>query len=281
MSDKQNTLIALYVHIPFCVRKCHYCDFNSFESESETIDSYLDSLGKEIDTLANQHTFTTIYIGGGTPTVLSVNQLRRLLHQLYSHALSPGVQEYTIEANPGTLTVDKVRLLKEYGIDRISLGVQSFRDEQLKFLGRIHSGIEAKNTFELLRNEGFKNINIDLIFGCPGQSLEDWEKDMQSAVTMNPEHISAYSLTYEEGTSLVERMENGMFRRLDEDIELEMYRSAMDFFQRNGYNHYEISNFARHGYECSHNQVYWNNNEYIGVGTGAFSFVMKEILRNT
>lgn len=264
---------ALYIHIPFCARKCRYCDFNSVVSESDTINRYLDALEKELRALGDRYVFKTVYIGGGTPSVLSEAQMEKLLHAVIRFVPSSAIQEFTVEANPGTLTKRKVGLLKNYLVNRISLGVQSFQERQLNFLGRIHSGNEARDAFALLREAGFRNINIDLIFGHPGQSLDDWERDLQAALELNPEHISTYALTYEEGTSLTGDLENGVIQELDDYTALEMYKTSIHCLAQNGYDHYEISNFAQHGYECAHNLIYWKNLGYVGVGAGAFSFI--------
>lgn len=264
---------ALYVHIPFCAKKCRYCDFNSIVSESGTVDRYLDALDKELHTLKSQYLFDTIYIGGGTPSLLNEHQLETLLTSVLRYIPSSGIKEYTVEANPGSLTQGKIRLLQEYSVNRISLGVQSFQERQLKFLGRIHSGNEARTSFALLRNAGFKNITIDLIFGCPDQSLRDWKEDLETVVELNPEHVSAYSLTYEDETPLKRDLQNGVIRKIEEGIELEMYKAAIGYFTQNGYHHYEISNFAKGGYECFHNCSYWENMSYVGVGAGAYSFI--------
>lgn len=264
---------ALYIHIPFCARKCRYCDFNSVVSESDTINLYIDTLESELRALGDRYVFETFYIGGGTPSILSEAQLEKLLHAVIRHVPSSGIQEFTVEANPGTLTRHKARLLKEYLVNRISLGVQSFQERRLSFLGRIHSGNDARDAFALLREVGFRNINIDLIFGHPGQSPDDWESDLQAALELSPEHISTYALTYEEGTSLTEDLENGVIQELDEYTALEMYKTSIRCLAQDGYNHYEISNFAKQGRECVHNLVYWKNLGYVGVGAGAFSFI--------
>ncbi len=264
---------ALYIHIPFCAKKCNYCDFNSFVSEPQIIDRYLQAVENELRVLKGKYVFHTVYIGGGTPSILTEPQLEKLLEDVIRYIPVSEIQEYTIEANPGTLSISKAKLFKEYLVDRVSLGVQSFQDKHLQFLGRIHSGDDAKNAFILLRQAGFKNINIDFIFGCPGQSLNDWDEDLKTAIELNPEHVSTYALTYEEGTPLMENLKNEIIHKLEEDIELEMYRMAISYLKYNGYNHYEISNFAKAGYECSHNSVYWRNMGYVGVGAGAYSFL--------
>lgn len=264
---------ALYIHIPFCARKCNYCDFNSVIQGTKIIDNYLHALGKELHALQERYVFKTVYIGGGTPSVLTEIQLEKLLHSVVRCVPVSEAEEYTVEVNPGTLTEKKVALLKEYFVNRISLGVQSFQDSLLKLLGRIHSGDDARNAFALLRMHGFKNINIDLIFGCPNQTLEDWEEDLKKAVELNPEHISTYALTYEEGTPLTVDLKNDVIHRLDESTELEMYKTAINYLMRSGYDHYEISNFAKEGCECRHNRVYWENKGYAGIGAGAYSFI--------
>lgn len=264
---------ALYIHIPFCVKKCRYCDFNSMVSESNIVDNYLMAIDKELSALNGKYTFSTVYIGGGTPSVLTENQLERLLCSVARSIPINEIQEYTIEVNPGTVKENKVRLLKESLVNRISLGVQSFQDRQLTFLGRIHVSDDARKAFALLRMNGFDNINIDLIFGCPGQTLEDWENDLKTAVGLYPAHISTYSLTYEEGTPLTSDLVSGVIGRLDESIELEMYKAAISYLTQNGYKHYEISNFAKDGCECSHNYFYWKNMGYVGIGAGAYSYI--------
>ncbi len=274
MIIKDTSPKALYIHIPFCVKRCNYCDFNSTVSASSTIDRYLDAVEREFETLKDRYLFHTVYIGGGTPTVLNEFQLERLLDSAIRYGMvSVNTREFTVEANPATVTEAKARLLKERLVSRISIGVQSFQEKHLKTLGRIHTGDDAKDTFALLRKAGFHNINVDLIFGCPGQTLNDWEKDIEAAVGLHPEHVSTYALTYEDETPLARDMQNKVISKLDESVELEMYKTAITYGTNNGYNHYEISNFAKSGYECIHNYFYWRNLSYTGVGAGAFSFI--------
>lgn len=274
MTAKEDiSLNALYIHIPFCARKCNYCDFHSIVSETKIIDRYIHALEKELGDLQGRYLFKTVYIGGGTPSILTETQLEKLLSGVTRYIPDSEITEYTIEVNPGTLTDSKVAILKAYWVNRVSLGVQSFQDSRLKFLGRIHSGNNAEDAFSLLRMYGFNNINVDLIFGYPNQSSDDWEKDLRKAVALNPEHIATYALTYEEGTPLTMDLENGAIQKLDEIAELEMYKTAIRYLASNGYQHYEISNFAKGGYECRHNRVYWENRGYVGIGAGAYSFV--------
>ncbi len=271
---------ALYLHVPFCAKKCNYCDFNSAVTESKTVDRYLLAVEKELQAFGGRSAFSTVYVGGGTPSVLSEPQLERLLAGIIRHIPSSEIREYTVEANPGTLTPGKASVLKEYGVNRMSLGVQSFQDRQLDFLGRIHSGADAKDAFALLRKHGFKNINVDLIFGSPGQTLDGWEKDLETVLSLQPEHVSTYSLTYEDGTPLARDLEDEVILALDEEVELEMYKTAIRRLSGKGYNHYEISNFAKDGFQCSHNCVYWENRGYVGIGAGACSFVDGERTSN-
>ncbi len=267
---------SLYIHIPFCISKCVYCDFNSIVIKSQMVDEYLTAIEQELQAVAGKHSFRTVFIGGGTPTVLNETQLDRLLSMISRRVDVPNLKEFTIEANPGTLSDEKAIIMKNSHVDRISIGIQSFNDRYLKLLGRIHSANEAKDIFLNLKEKGFKNISIDLIYGYPDQTLNEWKKDLQESCKLDPEHISAYCLTYEQGTPIVEMTDSGTLKKLSEDEELKMYEFTNDFLCDRGYNHYEISNFAKQGKECLHNIVYWENREYIGIGAGAFSYVNGE-----
>ncbi len=244
--------------------------------KSQIVDEYLNAIENELQAINGKYSFTTVYIGGGTPTVLSEIQLIKLLNIISKHVDVFNLNEYTIEVNPGTLTEEKILALKDSYISRISIGIQSFNDKYLKFLGRIHTAKEAKDIFSNLREKGFENINIDLIYGYPSQHLNEWKTDLRECFKLSPEHISAYCLTYESGTPLVEMMDSGKLNKLSEEEELDMYEHTNDFLGNNGYNHYEISNFAKPGKECQHNTVYWENREYIGIGAGAFSYINGE-----
>jgi len=272
----QHHIPSLYIHIPFCISKCIYCDFNSIVIKSQVVDEYLKAVEKELQSAAGEYSFTTVFIGGGTPTVLNETQLDRLLSMISKHVDVTNLKEYTIEVNPGTLSDEKTFIMKNSHVDRISIGIQSFNDRYLKLLGRIHSANEAKDVFFNVREKGFKNISIDLIYGYPAQSLNEWKKDLQECCKLDPEHISAYCLTYEQGTPIVKMTESGTLKKLSEEEELKMYEFTNDFLCDKGYNHYEISNFAKQGKECRHNTVYWENREYIGIGAGAFSYVNGE-----
>ena len=272
----QQQIPALYIHIPFCISKCIYCDFNSIVIKSQVVDEYLKAIENELQSTTGKYSFKTVYIGGGTPTVLNETQLSRLLSMIAEYVDVPNLNEYTIEVNPGTLNDEKTFILKNNHIDRISIGIQSFNDKYLKLLGRIHSANDAKDIFFNLREKGFGNINIDLIYGYPAQALNEWKMDLRECFKLDPEHISAYCLTYEQGTPIVEMTDCGTLKKLSEEEELKMYEFTNDFLCDKDYNHYEISNFAKQGKECRHNTVYWENREYIGVGAGAFSYVNGE-----
>ena len=264
---------ALYIHIPFCVKKCIYCDFNSVRIQSELVDDYLGAIECELRSLYNGFSFTTIYIGGGTPTVLLESQLERLLDIVSKYIKKSTLAEYTIEANPGTLNDRKILILKSSDINRISIGVQTFHDTYLRLLGRIHTADKAKDMFLCLRENGFENINIDLIYGYPKQTLPEWKSDIKKSMSLGADHISAYCLTYEEGTPLFGLLESEIMSRLSQEEELMMYEYAEDFLGRNGFLHYEISNFAKKDKKCLHNIVYWRNMEYVGIGAGSFSYL--------
>lgn len=244
--------------------------------KSQQVDEYLNAVENELQAINGKYSFTTVYIGGGTPTVLNETQLNRLLNIISKHVDVSNLKEYTIEANPGTLNDGKIFALKDGHVNRVSIGVQSFNDKYLNLLGRIHSAKEAKEIYYSLREKGFDNINIDLIYGYPSQHLNEWKTDLRECFRLGPEHISAYCLTYERGTPLVEMNDSGMLKKLSEEEELKMYEYTNSFLVNNGYIRYEISNFAKPGRECRHNTVYWENREYIGIGTGAFSYINGE-----
>lgn len=257
---------SLYVHIPFCLKKCLYCDFNSY-IDLYLQDEYIKSLVKEIERIDNL-SFRTIFVGGGTPTVLSLNNLMALLESL--KRFTP--DEFTFEANPGTINKEKMLLMKEYGVNRISIGLQAWQDNLLQRLGRIHKLCDFLSSYEIIRNSGFNNINVDLMFAIPEQKMEDWVETVENVLRLNPEHISCYSLIIEEGTPFFDMYKEGKLDVADEDTEREMYYYTVKTLGKYGYNQYEISNFAKTGYECRHNITYWNAEEYIGVGAGAHSY---------
>ena len=265
---------TVYIHIPFCLKKCAYCDFLSFP-DAEKMESYVMALLREME-LASELYFIrakTIFIGGGTPSCLPEHLLKRLLEGVNRHLVGATLQEYTMEANPGTLTQAKLKLMRRNGVNRLSLGVQSSHAEELRLLGRIHTFGQAKQALCMAREAGFKNVNLDFMYGLPGQSMEAWQSTLEQAVNLQPEHLSLYQLKLEEGTRMYEMLEQGEIEEFDDQLALEMYRTAQDYLKENGYLQYEISNYAREGYASRHNQVYWRTENYLGLGLGACSWV--------
>jgi oxygen-independent coproporphyrinogen-3 oxidase len=277
--------LSLYVHIPFCLKRCVYCDFVSGIYDSGKAVDYVTALKKEIRGITNAKPLSTLYIGGGTPTALSTDILSGLIDNIFNHFRFIDNYEATIEANPGTVDSDKMKIIRSAGINRISIGVQSFNDEELSFLGRIHTRDEAEQAVYLSREAGFKNVGIDLIYGLPGQSIERWKKTLKEAVSLRPEHISTYELTMEKGTTLDKMLKitsgANNLKPLDEDKIIDMYNHTIDHLTSSGYIHYEISNFATPGHSCKHNLNFWDRKEYRGTGTGAHSFMEDKRFYNT
>jgi oxygen-independent coproporphyrinogen-3 oxidase len=260
---------SLYIHIPFCRAKCSYCDFYSLPYKQDIASSYIEVLCKQIEKLTI--TFSTIYVGGGTPTILDPHLFKKLLKSL--EKIIGKKCEFSIEANPDSLDKDKIKLLLDGGINRISIGVQSLCDDKLKKLGRVHNAYQAKNGVELVKKEGFDNISIDLIFGVWQESLQDWQNELKKIITLPVTHISTYALSYEKNTPFFERLNKGEITPLEEEIVVSMYECAMDFLPQKGFDHYEVSNFAKKGYLCKHNLNYWDNSHYLGLGAAAVSFL--------
>lgn len=258
---------ALYVHIPFCVKKCLYCDFNSY-ADTSLESQYIDALVEEINSIREKR-LKTIFVGGGTPTILSYKNLETLLKVLEGFS----VQEFSIECNPGTIEMDKLLLMKKHGVNRLSIGLQAWQDSLLKKLGRIHTLYDFLKSYTAARDAGFENINVDLMFDIPGQTLQDWKETIENVEALKPEHISCYSLIIEEGTPFYSMWEKDMLVLPDEEEDRRMYYYAVQRLKELGYRQYEISNFAKPGFECRHNIVYWKTKEYAGVGAGAHSYV--------
>jgi len=271
--------LELYVHIPFCVRKCQYCDFLSGPSDEETKDRYIEALLKEIR--AAEHTedyeIVSVFIGGGTPSALKAEAIASIMSTLQEQFFFCEDAEVTIEANPGTVDLEKLTIYRNVGINRLSLGLQSTDAEELKLLGRIHSYEEFLKSYEWAREAGFSNINIDLMFAIPGQTGEAWRQHLYQVAELNPEHISAYSLIIEEGTPFAEQN----LDLPDEDTEYQMYEDTAEILERYGYRQYEISNYAKQGYMCRHNVGYWQRREYLGFGLGASSLYRGMRFSNT
>ena len=270
---------SLYIHIPFCKEKCYYCDFPSFSGKEYLMDCYMDALEKEINARVGDTPINTIFIGGGTPTYLHLKSLKKLSKIMEKINFS-SQGEFTIECNPGTLNEEKLKVMKDMGINRISMGLQASQDNLLKILGRIHDYSDFQESFFLARREGFNNINVDLMFGLPNQSMYQWEETLNKVTTLEPEHISAYSLIIEEQTKFHKMFTEDKLNLPDEDLEREMYRVTIDILKTKGYRQYEISNFSKEEYQCKHNLTYWNLEEYIGVGAAAHSYDNNKRIKN-
>ncbi|MEW6585987.1 MAG: radical SAM family heme chaperone HemW [Nitrospirota bacterium] len=272
----------LYIHIPFCIKKCLYCDFLSVPYSDRLVEKYIDALCAELR-LKKEHAgaLQAVYIGGGTPSLLPQESLQKVFRCIRDNfSFSQGV-EITIEANPATLDSAKIGAAASLGVNRLSVGVQSFRDDELKTLGRVHSAADARSSLELIRQSNIENFSIDLMYGIPGQDLSSWRESLVAAVRFHPAHVSAYELTPEEKTPFYSLLKSGELEMPVEELILEMYGSAIDYFEEHGYLQYEISNFARSGFSCRHNLNYWNRGEYLAVGAGAHSFLHGVRSRNT
>lgn len=273
MKNKQD--LELYIHIPFCVRKCAYCDFLSFPETERTQEQYVEKLVEEIRGQGagfQDYCVTSIFLGGGTPSILSAELVRDLFEALYQSFDIAVDAEITIEANPGTLTMEKLYMYRTCGINRISIGLQSADDEELKTLGRIHCYDDFLKSFQRARQAGFTNINVDLMSALPGQTVQSWKTTLRKVMMLKPEHISAYSLIIEEGTPFYERYHADQSVFPDEEMDREMYHLTKDIMSAQGFERYEISNYAKPGYECRHNIGYWTGVDYLGLGLGASSY---------
>lgn len=286
--------LELYVHIPFCVRKCAYCDFLSAPADTQERTLYIDALTEEIRARKNDFTayrVSTIFLGGGTPSILEGDDSARIFRALQENFDISDDAEITMEVNPGTVTEEKAASWRKSGVNRLSIGLQSADDRELKMLGRIHTYREFLDTWKIVREAGFENVNVDLISATPGQNLRSWSETLRKAADLGPEHISAYSLIIEEGTPFYERYgdESGEDENKanhlpplpDEDTEREMYKATEKILAEYGYHRYEISNYSKTGYECRHNLGYWERKEYLGLGLGASSLISECRFHNT
>ncbi len=267
---------GLYLHVPFCLAKCAYCDFVSYPYDPQTAALYQTALRREIalrggEPPAGSVGPQSVFIGGGTPTVLPTGVLCGIIYELSARFPWAAGTEVTVEANPGTVDREKLTALAAAGVNRLSIGMQAAQDRLLSFLGRLHRCSEVTRAVRNAREAGFENLNLDLIFGIPGQTLEDWLFTLETAIALEPTHIAAYSLEIPRGTRLSALLERGLIRVCPEETELEMYRLARSILAAHGYRQYEISNFARPGFECRHNLLYWDNGHYLGLGPAAHS----------
>lgn len=284
-------MLGLYIHIPFCVKKCKYCDFNSYKMDLDSKKRYIEDLKIEMELYSNKlnidnkyknkadfnidknNIITSIFIGGGTPSILTSEEIRDIFVNIKEKFNIDKNAEITIECNPGTLTLEKLETMKEVGINRLSIGLQAVQEKHLNFIGRIHSYKEFEKNYMDALHVGFKNINIDLMYSLPNQKMCDWKETLEKVTDLNPTHISAYSLILEEGTELYNMYENNQFDLIDENIDIEMYGYTINYLKSKGYNQYEISNYSQEGYDCKHNILYWECEHYIGLGAGASGYI--------
>ncbi len=267
---------AAYIHIPFCEHICHYCDFNKVFLKGQPVNEYLDSLAKEMElTLRNSQTrmLKSIFVGGGTPTALNEQQLEKLCLIIKERLPYKAETEFTFEANPGDLSDEKLRILFDAGVNRISFGVQTFNDELLKKIGRVHRAADVFHSIEAAKKIGFENISIDLIYSLPGQTVTDFKKTLETSFSLNIQHYSGYSLIIEPKTVFYNLMNKGKLPLPSEDTEAEMYKILMEEMAKQGFKQYEISNFSKSGFESKHNLTYWNNESYYGFGAGAHCYL--------
>ena len=276
--------IGLYIHIPFCKQKCFYCDFPSYPNMEDYWEPYIDALAQELILKAEEFKASyveTVFIGGGTPSLIPAAFISRILDTVYLHYnISPGC-ECTIECNPGTLTDEKLKIYKDSGVNRLSIGLQACQDEILKALGRIHTFEDFLTSVKLARKHGFYNINADIIFGIPNQTFEQWKETVKQIITLDLAHVSCYSLLIEEGTVYGNMKKEGTIKEAEDELDRKMYHYAVDRFNAAGLYQYEISNFAKPHLRCRHNMNYWRRGEYLGVGAGAHSHYNSRRFANT
>ncbi len=269
---------GLYVHIPVCQHKCSYCDFYSVERPG-LLEAFVEALCREIELLAEQfpavleEPLVTVYIGGGTPSLLTPFQLERLLERIRATFTIEPQAEWTLECNPGTVSREQLRIYRQLGLTRLSVGVQSFEEAELRFLERLHTAEEAAMAIQWAHEAGFEQVNVDLMFAVPGQTLQTWRRTLERAVALEPSHISAYSLIWEPGTALYARWRRGEIAPVPEELDVAQYELAVERLMAAGYGHYEVSNFARPGSECRHNLLYWHGEEYVALGPSAHGYV--------
>lgn len=276
--------IGLYIHVPFCMKKCNYCDFISYPYDAGIAASYVSALGREMALHAGgsveERVVRSVYIGGGTPTVLQGGQLVEILGNCRKYFAIADDAEITVECNPGTVDFGKLAQVRQAGVNRLSVGVQAHQQKLLDRLGRIHGWKNVEEAVDSARRAGFENLSLDLIFGIPGQSLREWQDTLKHVLALSPQHVSAYNLKIEPDTPIYRDVASGYLVPCDEELELEMFWYGIDYLTRNGFNHYEISNFALPGREARHNLIYWRNEEYLGLGPAAHSMLRGERFSN-
>ena len=275
MKEKE---LGIYIHIPFCKQKCYYCDFVSFSNKEGYIEKYVETVKREIDSYdLSKYNITTIYIGGGTPSRIPSEKIQEILEKIKQKISKNQTRwediEITIELNPGTVDEEKIKKYKEIGINRLSIGLQSTNNKLLKEIGRIHTFEDFKKTYNLVKKVGFENINVDLMIGLPNQTISDVKESLNEIIKLNPTHVSVYSLIVEENTKMEKLINNKELQLPDEELERQMYWYVKNTLELNGYNHYEISNFAKKGKESKHNLNCWEQKEYIGLGLAAYSYL--------
>lgn len=270
-------MLGLYIHVPFCVQKCNYCDFNSYKIEDKNQKkNYLISIKKEMELYKEEFEnkeFTSVFLGGGTPSILNPEELTNLMENIYSNFNIKKDAEITMECNPGTLDKVKLKTIKSLGINRLSMGLQVTQNHHLKYIGRIHTYEQFEKNYNDAIEAGINNINVDLMYSLPNQSFDEWKETLNKIINLNPSHISAYSLILEEGTKFYDMYLNKEFELNDEDIDISIYNYTIDTLDKNGYHQYEISNYAKEGYECKHNIIYWKCDNYVGLGPGASGYI--------
>lgn len=283
MNYSESKDLSLYIHVPFCASKCLYCDFLSFSDKKAYFEDYQKAIINEIKSFENKQKYkvNTIFIGGGTPSLMSENFICNILECIYNNFHITNNVEITIETNPATVDKKKANCFKKAGINRVSIGLQAWQNNILRKLGRIHTRDQFLECFNIMRNTGFDNINIDIMFSLPEQSENDWKETVENVLILEPEHISAYSLIIEEGTPFYKLYKENKLDIVSDDIDRNMYETVKKKLKENGYIHYEISNFAKNSFECRHNIVYWKRKEYVGFGLGAHSFINGERYSNT
>lgn len=277
-------MLGLYIHIPFCANKCFYCDFNSYKLQNkDEKKEYIKNLKKEIDFYKEEFkdkTFDTVFFGGGTPSILEDFEIKEIFEKIKESFNIKNDAEITMECNPGTLNKEKLKVMKNLGINRLSIGLQTTQNENLKYIGRIHTYEMFEKNYKDALEVGFCNINIDLMYSLPNQTFDEYKESLDKIIKLNPTHISCYSLILEENTKLYKMYEDGEFSLNDDELDIKIYEYTINKLKENNYNHYEISNYSKKGYECKHNIIYWKCENYLGLGAGASGYIKNKRYKN-